>query len=103
MSVAEYGLKFTQLSVYALNLITSEEEKCQKFEEGLHYDIRSRLTPYDLENYSRLMAAAIRAERLAKERKAYFANQKESCSRSEKRKEHLGSSSRDGNKGRYFG
>ena len=62
MSVAEYGLKFTQLSVYALNLITSEEEKCQKFEEGLHYDIRNRLTPYDLENYSRLMAAAIRAE-----------------------------------------
>ena len=77
MSVAEYGLKFTQLSVYALNLIPSEEEKCQKFEEGLHYDIRNRLTPYDLENYSRLMAAAIRAERLAKERKAYFSNQKE--------------------------
>ena len=81
MSVAEYRLKFTQLSVYALNLISSEEEKCQKFEEGLYYDIRSRLTPYDLENYSRLMAAAVRAERLVNERNAYFANQKESGSR----------------------
>ena len=87
MSVAEYGLKFTQLSIYAANLITSEEEKCLKFEEGLHYDIRSRLTPYDLENFSRLMAAAIRVEKLVKEGKAYFASQKESGSRSEKRKD----------------
>ena len=59
MTVAEYGLKFTQLSVYALNLISTEEEKCQKFEEGLSYDIRNRLTPYDLENFSRLMAVAV--------------------------------------------
>ena len=66
LTVAEYGLRFTQLSVYMTNLITTKEEKCQKFEEGLHYDIRSRLTPYDLENFSRLMAAAIRAERLVK-------------------------------------
>ena len=84
LTVAEYGLKFPQLSVYAANLITTEEEKCQKFEEGLTYDIRSRLTPYYLENFSRLMATAIRAERLVKERKAYFANQKESGSRSGK-------------------
>ena len=45
MTVAEYGLKFTQLSVYAANLVSTEEEKCQKFEEGLHYDIRNKLTP----------------------------------------------------------
>ena len=96
MSVAEYGLKFTQLSIYAANLITSEEEKCLKFEEGLHYDIRSRLTPYDLENFSRLMAAAIRAEKLVKERKAYFASQKESGSRSEKRKDLSTAISKDG-------
>ena len=84
-------------------MITSEEEKCQKFEKGLHYDIRNRLTPYDLENYSRLMAAAIRAERLAKERKAYFSNQKESSSRSGKRKDRTFSSSRDESSSRYSG
>ena len=87
LSVAEYGLRFTQLSVYAANLITTEEEKCLRFEEGLHYDIRSKLTPYDMENFSRLMAAAVRAEKLVKERKAYLASQKESGSRSEKRKD----------------
>ena len=66
MMVAEYGLKFTQLSVYATHLISTEDDKCHKFEEGLTYDIRSKLTPYDLENFSRLMAAAIRAEKLVK-------------------------------------
>ena len=76
MTVAEYGLKFTQLSVYAANLITTKEEKCQKFEEGLHYDIRSRLTPYDLENFSRLMAAAIRDEKTGKGEKGIFCQPK---------------------------
>ena len=28
LTVAEYGLRFTQLSVYAANLISTEEEKC---------------------------------------------------------------------------
>ena len=51
MSVAEYGLKFTQLSVYAANLVSTEQEKCHKFEEGLSYNIRNRLTPYDLETF----------------------------------------------------
>ena len=97
-TVAEYGLRFTQLSVYAMNLISTEEEKCLKFKERLHYDIRSRLTPYDVENFSRLMAAAIRAEKLVKERKAYFASQKESGSRSEKRKDPPTAISRDGKK-----
>ena len=51
MMVAEYGLKFTQLSVYAANLVMTEEEKCQKFEEGLNYDICNKSTPYDLEGF----------------------------------------------------
>ena len=101
MTVVEYGLSFTQLSVYAMNLISTEEEKCLKFEEGLHYDIRSRLTPYDLESFSRLMAAAIRAEKLVKERKAYFANQNESGSRSEKRKDPPTTISKDGKESKH--
>ena len=100
MTVAEYSLKFTQLSVYALNLVSTEEEKCQKFEEGLAYDIRNKLTPTDLDNFSKLMAAAIRAEKLVKERKSYFANQRESSS---KRKDRPYSGSRDGNNSRYSG
>ena len=84
MTVAEYGLCFTQLSVYAAALVTTEDEKCQKFEEGLNYDIRSRLTPYDLDGFSRLMAAAIRAEKLANERKAFFTARAESSKKSGK-------------------
>ena len=46
-------MEFTQLSAYAANLVATEEEKYQKFEEELTYDIRSKLTPYDLEIFSR--------------------------------------------------
>ena len=87
MTVAEYELKFTQLSVYAANLVSTEKEKCQKFEERLHYDIQNKLTPYDLEGFSRLMATAIRAEKLVNERKAFFAARAESSKKSGKRKE----------------
>ena len=93
MTVAEYWLKFTQLSVYAANLVATEEENCQKFEEGLHYDIRNKLTPYDLKGFSRLMAAAIRAEKLVNERKAFFAARGESGKRSGKCKEDPDTSS----------
>ena len=93
MTVAEYGLKFTQLSVYAASLVATEEEKCQKFEEGLNWDIRNRLTPYDLEGFSRLMSAAIRAKKMVNERKAFFAARGESSKKSGKRKEQSDSSS----------
>ena len=83
MTVAEYELKFTQLSVYAANLVATEEEKCLKFEEGLTYKIRSKLTPYDLEIFPRLIAAAIRAEKLVNEKKALLSS-------SEKTSERLG-------------
>ena len=82
-------------------MVSTEEEKCQKFEEGLSYDIRNKLTLTDLENFSKLMAATIWAEKLRKEWRAYFASQRESGTRSGKRKEHPGSTSRD--KGRYSG
>ena len=78
MTVAEYGLKFIQLSAYAASLVATEKEKCQKYEKGLNWDIRSRLIPYDLENFSTLMAAAIRAKKLVNERKAFFAARGES-------------------------
>ena len=81
------------MSVYAANLVATEEEKCQKFEEGLYYDIRNKLTPYDLEDFSRLMAAAIKAEKLVNERKAFFAARGESSKRSGKRKEYPDTSS----------
>ena len=48
ISVAEYEVKFTQLSHYALAMVATERDRCRRFEEGLKYDIRSKITPTDL-------------------------------------------------------
>ncbi|MBN8156840.1 retrotransposon gag domain-containing protein, partial [Vibrio vulnificus] len=70
MIVAKYSLKFTQLLAYATSLIATEQEKCHKFEEGLSYNILSKLTHYDLETLSRLNTATVRVEKLKKEKKS---------------------------------
>ena len=49
-------------------MIATERDKCQKFEEGLNYEIRSKITTSDLESFSKLKTAAIWAERLEKEK-----------------------------------
>ena len=59
MNVAEYEVRFTQLSHYAPMMVTTDRDKCRRFEEGLNYEIRDRLTPGDLRSYTDLKAAAI--------------------------------------------
>ncbi|XP_042033546.1 uncharacterized protein LOC121780087 [Salvia splendens] len=76
ISVADYEVKFTQLSRYASALLPTEQDKCRRFEEGLIYEIRSKITPSDFRTYNDLRAAAIRAERLVKERHVYIQRQK---------------------------
>ena len=76
MTVAEYEVRFTQLSHYASVLVAIEKDKCRRFEEGLNYEIRSKLTPTDLQTYQDLRAAAIRAERLTKERERFLSTRK---------------------------
>ena len=66
MTVAEYEVRFTQLSYYAPMMVVTERDKCRRFEDGLHYDIRSRLTLGDTRSYQELRAAATRVERLLK-------------------------------------
>ena len=48
MTVAEYEVRFTQLSHYAPMMVATERDRCCRFEEGFHYDIRSRITLGDL-------------------------------------------------------
>ena len=67
MTVAEYEVRFTQLSHYAPIMVATEKDRCRRFEEGLNYKIQSRLTLSDLRSYQDLKTAAIRAERLLKE------------------------------------
>ena len=68
MTVADYEVKFNQLSRYASSLVATDRDKCRMFEEGLKYEIRNRITPTDFQSYIKLRVATIRAERLAKER-----------------------------------
>ena len=59
--------KFNQLSHYASSLVATDGDKYWMFEVGLKYEIKNRITPIDYENYTKLRAVIIRAERLAKE------------------------------------
>ncbi|WOG89301.1 hypothetical protein DCAR_0208538 [Daucus carota subsp. sativus] len=76
MTVAEYEVKFTQLSRYASSMVATERDKCRRFEEGLKYEIRSKITIGELRSYTDLRAAAIRAERLIKEKPVFFSKSK---------------------------
>ncbi|XP_074336882.1 uncharacterized protein LOC141674054 [Apium graveolens] len=53
-------------------MVSTERDRCRHFEEGLKYDIRSKITPGDLRSYTDLRAAAIRAERLIKKKPTFF-------------------------------
>ena len=70
MSVAQYEIKFNQLSRYAPQLISTERAKCSKFEEGLHIEIREALNFRDLYRFADLREAAIRIERIREEKAA---------------------------------
>ena len=59
MSIAEYEVKFNQLSHYASFMIAAERDGCQKFEEGLNYKIQSKITTSELENFSKLKTTTI--------------------------------------------
>ena len=98
MTVAEYEVRFTQLSHYAPMMVSTERDRCRRFEEGLHYDIWSRLTLSDTRTYQDLRAAATRAERLLKENERYQAARKSKRSATSPRGE---SSGRTGKKKRF--
>ena len=76
MTVAEYEVKFTQLSRYASLMVASERDKCRRFEEGLKYEIRNNISIGELRNFTDLRTAAIRVERLIKERPIFFSKSK---------------------------
>ena len=51
MTVAEYEVRFAQLSHYAPMMVFTEWDRYRRFEDRLHYDIRSRLTLSDTRTY----------------------------------------------------
>ncbi|CAL9001523.1 unnamed protein product [Prunus brigantina] len=63
MSVFEYEHKFNELSRFAPELVTTEEDKCTRFKEGLWVDIQAVVTAT---TYPTMRALAQAADRVAK-------------------------------------
>ncbi|CAL9001614.1 unnamed protein product [Prunus brigantina] len=63
MSVFEYEHKFNELSRFVPELVTTKEDKCTRFEEGLWLDIQAVVTAT---TYPTIRALAQAADRVAK-------------------------------------
>ena len=63
MSVSQYDIKFTQLSRYAAELVRKEADRTKRFVRGLRPEIRSKLVPFQLQNYVQAVEKALKVER----------------------------------------
>ena len=68
-TVEKYRQEFNNLSRYALDLISTDELACWKFENGLNIDIQLGLAGRDYPNLSALVDAAVKYERILNEKK----------------------------------
>ncbi|XP_075112029.1 uncharacterized protein LOC142182051 [Nicotiana tabacum] len=66
MSIAEYQQNFLRLSRYAKGIIDGERDKCRRFEEGLNGYIRKSVAILQLEDFSKLISAALTWEELTR-------------------------------------
>ena len=67
MTIAEYEVKFDQLSCYEMHLIATEQDKCNKFEAGLRMEIKRGISAHDMHTFTDLREATLRVERLIEE------------------------------------
>ena len=63
----EYQREFTRLSKYALETLVTKEEKCRKFVDDLNYYIRTYVTGFSHDDFSKIVAYALNVERVKKE------------------------------------
>ena len=70
LTVAQYEIRFNQLSRYAPQLLAIEQAKCSKFEEWLRMEIREALNFRDLYRFADLREDAIRIEWIREEKAA---------------------------------
>ena len=67
MSVLEYEREFLRYSKYAKELIVDETEKCRRFEDGLNDYLKFPVSGLMIDNFSRLVASALRFEQSRRE------------------------------------
>lgn len=58
MSVLEYEKKFKELSRFVAKYVGTEEEKAQRFQEGLEYWIRDRVSMFEIDTYAGVVQKA---------------------------------------------
>ncbi|XP_074289104.1 uncharacterized protein LOC141614244 [Silene latifolia] len=68
MSVMEYAAKFMELSRFAPHMVATEELRMNRFERGLNWSLRDRLSTHTCLNYQEMYDKATNAERIMKER-----------------------------------
>ncbi|XP_074377707.1 uncharacterized protein LOC141719229 [Apium graveolens] len=62
MSVAEYEAKFTELSRFMPQLVGTEEQKAERFQQGLKQWIQNKLAILEITDYATLVQKATIAE-----------------------------------------
>ena len=62
MSVLEYESRFSELSCFALGMISEKGEKAKRFQQGLRSAIRNKLVPLAIKDYSELVKKALLVE-----------------------------------------
>ncbi|PKA62601.1 hypothetical protein AXF42_Ash012188 [Apostasia shenzhenica] len=62
MLVPEYEAKFAALSRYAPQLVSTEEDMCDLFVNGLHDSIRTLVIPQQPKSYCEIVEIATRVE-----------------------------------------
>ncbi|XP_037492812.1 uncharacterized protein LOC119369921 [Jatropha curcas] len=67
LSVAEYEREFTRLSRYGKGIVTTETERCKKFQEGLNDEIQMGVVASRFREFSALVEAAQEIERIQAE------------------------------------
>jgi hypothetical protein len=60
--VEEYAVEFLRLSRFAPNLVKEEEERADRFQQGLRLEIQKHLASQELETYDKVLTAARRVE-----------------------------------------
>ena len=67
LSVTKYLREFTRLSKYAPKMLVTKDEKCRKFEDDLNHYIRTHVTGFCHDDFSKIVTYALNVERVKKE------------------------------------
>ncbi len=63
-SVAKYEREFSHLSHYAGSLLTTNRDRCKRFEFGLKPSLRLQVIRFRYDNLSKLISQALELERI---------------------------------------